>query len=129
MPLLADIEALALQLAHDIVAAVRDVSLNDLVALGERSAATVETAEVRVGRGRAPRTSPPARAGRGRAPADLVSKAIEVLRRSPEGVRTETLRTLVGGEKGAYQRAMVKLVAEGRVVKTGEKRATTYRTA
>jgi hypothetical protein len=44
-------------------------------------------------------------------------------------VRTETLRTLVGGEKGAYQRAMVKLVAEGRVVKTGEKRATTYRTA
>jgi hypothetical protein len=34
---------------------------------------------------------------------------------------------LVGGDKGAYQRTMVKLVAEGRVVKTGEKRATTYR--
>lgn len=129
MPLLADIEALAVQLAHDIVAAVREVSLNDLVALGERSPATVEATATRVGRGRAPSTSPRGRAGHRRAPVDLPAKALEVLRRSPEGVRTETLRTLVGGEKGAYQRTMVKLVADGRVVKTGEKRATTYRAA
>jgi hypothetical protein len=129
MPLLADIEALALQLAHDIVAAVREVSLNDLVALAERSAGTVETAKARVGQGRAPSPSSRGRAGRRRAPADLPAKALEVLRRSPEGVRTETLRTLVGGDKGAYQRAMSKLVADGRVVKKGEKRATTYRVA
>jgi hypothetical protein len=126
MPLLDSIEALAEDFAFKIVAAVREASLNDLVAIADRSTATTETG---VGRALgAPVAKPKARGTGGRrAPADISGKALEVLRRSPDGVRTETLRTLVGGEKGAYQRAMAKLVADGRVVKTGAKRATTYR--
>lgn len=130
MPLLADIEALAVQFARQIFAAVREASLNDLVAHGERAPATVEAAATRVRRGRGPSASPNARTTNRRvAPVDLPAKALEVLRRSPDGVRTETLRMLVGGEKGAYQRTMAKLVADARVVKRGEKRATTYQAA
>jgi hypothetical protein len=119
------IESLAVKLAHEILAAaIREASLMDLVSIGEGSSAAMGTTATR------PRRGPAARPKRAEAhvkPRDLAAKIVQVLRRSPGGVRTETLRALAGGPKPVYQRTMLQLVASGEVVKTGEKRATTYR--
>jgi hypothetical protein len=127
MSLFDAIEALAVKLAYEVLAALGDATLDDVLVVGGRAAAVTSP------RSRALRR-PPVRAGReGRtsqargALDDVAAKAIAVLRRSPEGLRTETLRTLVGAPKAAYQRAMLKLVGDGLVSKSGSKRATTYR--
>ncbi len=128
MSLLADLEALAVSFAREVLAAaLRSSTLLDLASVGARASVPPGP---RLGSSRA---AEPERRGSRRgartAPADISAKALEVLRRSPDGVRTETLRTLVGGPKPAYQRAMSMLVTDGLVSKTGAKRGTTYQAA
>jgi hypothetical protein len=129
MSLFDAIEALAVKLAYEVVAAIGDATLDDVLVVGARSAAAPSP------RSRAPNrplpTAERTALGRGARGAsdDVSAKAIEVLRRSPDGLRTETLRTLVGAPKAAYQRVMLKLVGDGLVSKSGSKRATTYRAA
>jgi hypothetical protein len=130
MSLFDSIEALAVKLAYEVLAAIGASTLNEVLAVGSNTTAAPSP------RSRAPGRSPAsagrravrARPARGASDA-AATKAIEVLRRSPYGLRTETLRTLVGAPKPSYQQMMLKLVAAGRVAKSGSKRATTYRVA
>lgn len=126
MSLLDAIEALAVKLAREVVAAIGASTLSDVLIVGARATAVARPTP------RSPRQPPVTarRTVRGRggrvAPDDVAAKAIEVLRRSPEGLRSETLRTLVGAPKPTYQQVMTRLVAAGQVAKAGSNRATTY---
>jgi hypothetical protein len=74
---------------------------------------------------------PAARAGRiRRSEADLAQlsdKIVALVAKSPSGLRAEQIRASLGIEKKDIERPIRAALASGRLSKTGEKRATTYR--
>lgn len=126
------IESLASDFAASIIQALRGASIDELVALGGGSA--------RRGRARAEGDSgvaagaSPRRRGRGgrlgrRSAEDIgrmIDAIVDAVAKSPSGLRAEQIREHLGVEAKELPRPLADAIAQGRITKSGQKRATTY---
>lgn len=119
------IEELASEFAMRIIGALRAASIDEL------------TSVTRAGRdGRGARSieetrRPRSRNGRlGRRSADDIAKMIDdivaLLEAHPEGLRAEQIREALGCEAKELPRPLSDAIDQGRISKSGQKRATTY---
>lgn len=124
------IDGLATQFAASLLDALRSASIDELVAVARggnvrRSGRAKSEAE-------APAAAAPRRRGGrlGRRSPDDIGKMIDgivdLLAKSPEGLRAEQLRAELGVESKELPRPLAQAVAAGRITKSGQKRATTY---
>lgn len=128
MSLRSKISDLAAAFAADVIESLRAASLHDLAALGSNSSNSppvraLRATEPKSTAGTAPRRTRKRRAKRGGGPATIL---LDTLAKNGGSMIAEKLRAAVGITKAAFVYAMRKLVAEGAVKKTGERRATTY---
>ena len=123
------IEGLANEFAMSIISALRAASIDELTG--------VSGGVARGTRVRAPAAEPtPAvrKRGRGgrlgrRTPADIgrmVDDIVTLLQKSPEGLRAEQIREALDCQAKELPRPLADALAEGRISKAGQKRATTY---
>jgi hypothetical protein len=126
------LEGLASDFAANVIAALRNASLEDISSVTQGSA-------VRRGRGR-PAGQPAAPAGsrarRGkggrlaRRSVEEIGKMVDaisdVLAKHPDGMRAEQIRDALGCDTKELPRPLADALKAGRVTKTGQKRATTY---
>jgi hypothetical protein len=121
------IEDLAAEFAMSIVGALRTASIDELLSLGASRA--------RGGRVTLPSTEGVARPrGRGgrlgrRSTADIgrmLDGIVELLGKHPEGLRAEQIREALACQAKELPRPLADGLREGRITKTGQKRATTY---
>ncbi|MBV9945767.1 MAG: hypothetical protein JOZ69_02850, partial [Myxococcales bacterium] len=131
---------LAASFAAEVLAAIRGVSLEELVgeaatrarADGGRSAAAGSTERPRSGSaGAAPARSGTRGAGRlARRSADdiesVVERIVTLLRQNPNGLRAEEIRQKLGLQAKELPRPLKEALDSGRLSKSGQKRATTY---
>ncbi|HWL89408.1 MAG TPA: hypothetical protein VNO21_26570 [Polyangiaceae bacterium] len=126
----ATIRQLAENFAQGVLDAVRSASLEDI-----RSHASAAPAPVRRGPGRPRRSAvpveaPPA-AKRGRpakpvSPDVTVDRIVYLVRKAPQGMRSEDLRARLQLDKIPFRQAAAKAMAANLITKTGEKRSTTF---
>jgi hypothetical protein len=127
----AAIAALASQFANDLLAALRNASLEEV--------SQVTADAQRSGGGRGPRRTEPAALPKGRRTksgrlsrrtADdigtMVANIVSLLDRHPEGMRAEQIRTALGVEPRELPRPLAEALSSRKVSKAGQKRATTY---
>jgi hypothetical protein len=126
------IEDLATDFAMSIISALRAASIDELTGVSGLTGGSP--------RGRAPRAAAaPAepvakKRGRGgrlgrRSTADIgrmIEDVVSLLQRSPEGLRAEEIRKALDCEAKELPRPLADALAEGRIKKSGQKRATTY---
>lgn len=115
------LETIAVSFAAEILNAVRSASLDELVGGGGRlsTGSTGKTAA---------RTTPTGRLRR-RSEADLAAVTVAVinlLKKSPSGLRAEQIRTALGVESKELPKPLAAALESGQVKKKGNKRATTY---
>lgn len=127
------IERLATDFATSIISALRSASIDELTDLGARSARVARPAPSHVAAAAAaPETSRKRgrneRLGR-RSTADIgkmVDSVVSLLQKHPEGLRAEQIREALDCQAKELPRPLADGLAEGRLSKTGQKRATTY---
>jgi hypothetical protein len=122
------IESLANEFAMSIISALRAASIDELTGatgLGGRGG--------RPGRPALAPTAAPKRARGGRlgrrSSADIgrmVDDIVGLLQKNPEGLRAEQIREALSCQAKELPRPLADALAEGRISKTGQKRATTY---
>ncbi len=131
----AAIRQLAENFAEGVLAAVRSASLEDI-----RSHAGAPPVATRRGPGRPRRNAAPAaaaaeppRAKRGRRPKGAgaspdvtVDRIVYLVRKAPQGLRSEDLRARLQLDKIPFRQAAAKAIAANLITKTGEKRSTTF---
>jgi hypothetical protein len=125
-------------LAHEIADALHGVTLGELLAL---TGAPDSKASTRAKRGRpaaavpaaaAPRATKPWPTPKPKAPssADIAMAALTVLQQQAGEILSEELRKRLGSPaKNVYHFAMGKLVRQGAIVRSGERRSTAYQLA
>jgi hypothetical protein len=119
------IEGLANEFAVSIISALRTASIDELTGLGAQG--------VRAN-GRAPLVLEGRKRGRGerlgrRSTADIgrmVDNIVTLLQKHPEGLRAEQIRETLDCQAKELPRPLADGLAEGRISKAGQKRATTY---
>jgi hypothetical protein len=126
MNLRATLEALANDFAANVVQAMRGATLEELLVLANQKSAL---STLRASSKGEPRARP--RGGRlGRrtaeALAELGDEIASILAKHPDGLRAEQLRTALGVEAKELPRPLADALREGKITKTGQKRATTY---
>jgi len=122
---------LASSFASDVLSAIRGASLEDLLSESSGGRSNVDASlsprggaiGARAGRGR--------RGGRLRRRslgdiAQVVETIVELLKRSPGGLRAEQIRERLGLLAKELPRPLKEALSSGKVSKTGQKRATTY---
>jgi hypothetical protein len=126
---------LAASFATSVLDAVRGASLDDLrsEAFGLRSrsgAAALGRASVA---GEAGEAGPAPRRRRGRLPrrsasqiANVVERIVALLKQSPRGLRAEEIRDKLGLQSKELPRPLKEGLDDGRIAKSGQRRATTY---
>lgn len=135
----------ARRFAEEIVEILKHASVADLASIagvsGKLAGAASNTGTRRGPKARAARRDGKSNVGpterttrtrerRGTKAATLAPRVLAALGASASGLNSEALRAKLGSpERPAYQYAMTKLLAEGKVVKTGERRGTLYRLA
>ena len=123
------IESLANEFAMSIISALRAASIDELTGMTGVSG--------RVARPGRPAAAPAALApkrGRGgrlgrRSSADIgrmVDDIVGLLQKNPEGLRAEQIREALSCQAKELPRPLADALAEGRITKSGQKRATTY---
>jgi len=131
------IETLASQFAANVIAALRGVSIEELVDVS-KGGRTPGGGGAR--RGRPPRAASgasgpaPARRGKGgrlgrRSPNEIgkmVDAIVELLGKHPKGLRSEQIRDALGVQRKELPRPLADGLTAGRLSKQGQKRATTY---
>lgn len=126
------IEGLATQFATSILAALRSASIDDLADVAGSGARRGRPARAE-GENASPATTP-RRRGRGgrlgrRSAGDItrmVGSIVDLLAKSPSGLRAEQIREALGVEAKELPRPLSDAVSSGRITKSGQKRATTY---
>jgi hypothetical protein len=123
------IEGLSNEFAASILAALRTASLDELSALAQgggrrgrpraEGGALAGSAKRRGKGGRLPRRSADDIA-------QMVDAIVDLLGKSPDGLRAEQIRDALGCEAKELPRPLAEAVSGGRVTKAGQKRATTY---
>jgi hypothetical protein len=124
----ATIVQLASDFAEGVLEAVRNVSLEDLLAEAAGPSRPVAT------RPRAAQPEPGPKRKRGRrlarrSPADLarvVERVVALLAQHPKGLRSEELQAKLGLAAREMPRPLGDALATHRIIRRGEKRATTY---
>lgn len=125
------IESLATEFAMNILGALRAASIDELTGVGASAARP---------RGRAAgspsdaRIAPVAKRGRGgrlgrRSTEDIgrmVENIVGLLQKNPSGMRAEQIRDALGVQAKELPRPLADGLADGRLTKSGQKRATTY---
>ncbi len=122
------IEDLAAEFASNVIAAIRGVSIDELYALtaGGRSTARRPPSGDVLGGGGRRRSSE--RLGR-RSAADIarvVDEIIGLLGKHQDGLRAEQIRAALNLQAKELPRPLTDALADGRIKKSGQKRATTY---
>lgn len=128
------IDRLASQFAGSIIEALRGASLEELMEVaGSRGAARRGRAAGASG-GAAPEAGARGRGrgGRlGRRTADdiaqMIDRIVEEVAKSADGLRAEQIRDALGVEAKELPRPLADAIASGRLTKSGQKRATTYK--
>lgn len=126
------IESLANEFAMSIISALRAASIDELTGVSGVSGVSPRAARVR-----APAAEPTTvgrKRGRGgrlgrRTPEDIgrmVDNIVTLLQKSPEGLRAEQIREALDCQAKELPRPLADALAEGRISKSGQKRATTY---
>lgn len=122
------LESLANDFARTVIAALRTASIDEITGLSTGLASAR-----RAGRPAAaePSTSGRKRGGRlGRRSTDeigrMVDEIVNLLKKSPEGLRAEQIRESLGVQAKELPRPLADALSAGRVTKAGQKRATTY---
>ena len=122
------IEDLAADFAMSIIGALRSASLDELTNLGAARARGPRVAiasgvdGVVRSRGRAGRLGRRSSADIGR----MLDGIAELLGKHPEGLRAEQIREALACQAKELPRPLADGLREGRITKTGQKRATTY---
>lgn len=128
------IEDLASDFATSIIAALRGASIDELTGVSTfargvrsaRAARTVPSAAAVPDAGR--KRTRGGRLGR-RTTADIgrmVDEIVTLLQNTPTGLRAEQIRESLGVQAKELPRPLADGLADGRISKTGQKRATTY---
>lgn len=122
------LDELASSFASEVLDAIRGASLQEL--LGSPSGGAQHVAA------RVVASAPPPRAARrraGRLPrrsagdiAQVVESIVGLLRQTPKGLRAEEIRERLGLQAKELPRPLNEALESGRLVKSGQKRATTY---
>jgi Fic family protein len=127
MTLKSEIEALANTFADGVLAALRNASLEDL--LEGRVSPAAKSAPARTKTSTTPSPQKTA-SGRGRrSPSDIAhveGVIVAKLREHRAGLRSEQLQKVLKLSKAEIVRPIASALAAKKIVKTGEKRATTY---
>jgi hypothetical protein len=127
------LESLATQFATDVLGALREASIVELSAVtaggvGRRGRARVTNgaaaaaAPGRVRRGKGGRLARRTQAEIGK----MVDAIAGLLGKHPEGMRAEQIRSALGCDPKELPRPLADGLKEGRLTKSGQKRATTY---
>jgi hypothetical protein len=124
------IEALASEFALSILGALRAASIDELtdvasgagVRRGPRPGRPAAAEPVAKKRGRGGRLGRRSTADIGR----MVDDIVGLLQKFPGGMRAEQIRDALGCQAKELPRPLADGLAEGRITKTGQKRATTY---
>ncbi len=125
------IENLASQFAGSIIEALRSASMNELL---DVAGGTVRRGRPRAGAGDTVSSTPSPRRGRGgrlgrRTAADIgrmIESIVDALQKSSSGLRAEQIREALGVEAKELPRPLADAIMQGRITKSGQKRATTY---
>jgi hypothetical protein len=118
------IEDLAADFAMSIIGAIRTASIEELLSMGARGRA----ARPALGDGAVRPRGRGGRLGR-RSTADIgrmLDNIVELLGKHPEGLRAEQIREALACQAKELPRPLADGLREGRITKTGQKRATTY---
>ncbi len=118
------IERLANEFALSITNALRSASIDELMALGAEGSRPSRSSRVVEASPRRDR----ARLGR-RSTADIgrmVENIVSLLQKHPEGLRAEQIREALNCQAKELPRPLADALSEGRISKSGQKRATTY---
>ena len=115
------IQSLAQNFATDLVAALRSMSLEEILGATGKAAASRTTTSTPKKRGR-----PAGSKDKGPKSALSVDAIIAELEKHKSGLRAEHLRKALGASKNTFNYHASKALQAKAVRKTGEKRATTY---
>ncbi|HVH42299.1 MAG TPA: hypothetical protein VM925_08140 [Labilithrix sp.] len=127
------LENLANDFARSIISALRTASIDELTGISGQArssgrpgrpaaVAVVETTGGGRKRGRGGRLGRRSTTEIGR----MVDNIVTLLQKSPEGLRAEQIREALGVQAKELPRPLADGLTEGRISKTGQKRATTY---
>lgn len=119
------IERLATEFALSMIDAIRVASIDELMelgALGARARSGRPTADVVRKRGRDQRLGRRTGADIGR----MLDGIVSLLQKHPEGLRAEQIREALKCQAKELPRPLADGLSEGRISKSGQKRATTY---
>jgi hypothetical protein len=119
------IEGLANDFALSIISALRSASIDELTNVGARGPRAGRPAGAGDGarkRGRGERLGRRSTADIGR----MVENIVALLQKHPEGLRAEQIRETLDCQAKELPRPLADGLAEGRITKSGQKRATTY---
>jgi hypothetical protein len=123
------IESLAADFAMSIIAALRSASIDELTnELGTSRGARATTRSAPAAEAGARKRGRGGRLGR-RSTADIgrmVENIVGLLQKSPDGLRAEQIREALDVQAKELPRPLGDALSEGRISKSGQKRATTY---
>lgn len=124
------VQALAAKFAQDVLAALQGASLSDIAALAGSRALSSSRPVDDVADDTGSRAKGKTGGKRARRSAEdlgrTVDKLVRALEKAPEGLRAEALRVELGLAAKDMPRPLALALAEKRIKKRGEKRATTY---
>jgi hypothetical protein len=138
MPVHSKLRGTIVQLASDfaegVLEALRNVSLEDLLAEAAAPGARSRPASARARTAEPTKVSKPAKPGRGRrlarrSPADIahvVDRVVALLAQHPKGLRSEEIQAKLGLAAKEMPRPLADALAAHRITRQGQKRATTY---
>jgi hypothetical protein len=134
MPTLrSQLDALAANFAEQIIAAIQDSSLQDLLDSGGSSVGNGRSTPMVTGHVEAPPSVRKAGRKRGRLPrrsadeiAALLSKVILLVKTHKDGMRAEEIRSTLGMQAKEMPRILKEGLAKKKLGSKGNKRATTY---
>jgi hypothetical protein len=121
------LESLASDFARTVIAALRSASIDEITGITGEGRAARRPAQLDVP-GAARKRGRDGRLGRrstveiGRMVEDIVT----LLKKSPEGLRAEQIREALGVQAKELPRPLADGLTDGRISKSGQKRATTY---
>lgn len=122
------IESLANEFAMSIISALRAASIDELTGVTGLGGRVARAARPAAAPAAAPKRGRGGRLGR-RSTADIgrmVDEIVALLQKNPEGLRAEQIREALNCQAKELPRPLADALSEGRISKTGQKRATTY---